>query len=449
MKRIILAGLCALFSVGLFAQKALIIHKTDGTKLEIPVEGIRGFDFSGKSVVNDDDYTMITGLALHSGTELNITFNVLFNTDDPYLTMSEPIYGEDWGILYATSPDVTIENGTLLQLTTDQLAMVQNLSNATVEVLLGESKTFGNIASQETVDLDFETTYYVRSFVRRPANNDIYEEAYFYSKEQSIYTDKPTMLYYGATIAPSLYAQTGYVMPSDSAWISLAERYPYFAVKGTCADVFIEHWNEYLTAERIASLKPLCTTTYECCDGMLYLLDFISDDFARYALDLYDDEFTTSGYTENYKIAVDTLIECDASWNVSNNRYWEYKPTIPTGRPVVTIKLSKPLLANYNYTIEVEFAPDVTQTDTLPSKFNITLMYIDNIGRSKGQRLGNNLLTNGQLGTIITFDSLSVGGFGEASLEIAVKVASRETEYSRTLRIAQIKVTPLGPKEEE
>lgn len=448
MKRIILAGLCALFSVGLFAQKALIIHKTDGTKLEIPMESISGFGFSGKSVVNDDDYTKIAGLALHSGTELNITFSVLFNTDDPYLTMSEPVYGEDWGILYATSPDVTVENGALLQLTADQQLAVRNLSNATVEVLLGESKTFDNIASLETVDLDFETTYYVRSFVRRPANSGIYEETYFYSKEQSIYTDKPTMLYYGAHVNPALYAQ-GYVMPSDGAWVSLAERYPHLAVGGTCAEIFIEHWNEYLTSERIASLKPLCTTTYECCDGMLYLLDSISDDFARYAIDLYDDEFTTAGYSEDCKNTFDTLIECDASWNVSNNRYWEYKPSTPTARPNVIVKLSKPLLADYNYTIEVELAPDVTQTDTLPSKFRVRLEYTDEEGKIRTQTLGNNLLTNDQLGTIVTFDSLSVGGFGEASLEFSVIVTSREKEYSRSLRIAQIKAIPLGPKEEE
>jgi hypothetical protein len=106
-------------------------------------------------------------------------------------------------------------------------------------------------------------------------------------------------------------------------------------------------------------------------------------------------------------------------------------------------------MANYNYTIEVMFAPDITQTDTLPSKFNLTFEYTSENGKLKRMILGKDLQTNDQLGTVFTFDSLSVGGFGEAALEIKGRVGSRETQYSRILRIAQIKVTPLGPIEEE
>lgn len=448
MKRIILAGLSMIFSIGLFAQKALIIHKTDGTKLEIPMQAINGFWFNGKAIVNDDDYTKITNVVLHSGKQLDITFTAEFHTDDPFISKEKPYYGENWGILYATTPNVTIETGELLQPIKGQSLTIENFERGTIDVQFGEfNSSLDNLFF--SVDLEFETTYYFRTFVRRPSNSDIYEEEYFYSKEQSVYTDKPTMLYYGATIDPAPYAQTGYVMPSDSAWISLAERYPYIAVRGTCADLIKEHWNEYLTPERIAALKPQCATTYECSDGRLYILNSIGDDFAQYAINLYDDEFTTSGYTEDYsQITTDTLIECEASWNVPNNRYWEYKSIRVTGNPDPTIKLSKPLMANYNYTIEIMFAPDITQTDTLPSKFNLTFEYTSENGKLKRMILGKDLQTNDQLGTVFTFDSLSVGGFGEASLAIKGHVTSRETQYSRILRIAQIKVTPLGIKEE-
>ena len=449
MKRIFLVGLCAIFSMGLFAQKALIIHKTDGTKLEIPMEAVNGFDFKGKAIVNDGDYTQIANTTLHSGEQLDITFTAEFHTEDPFISKETPCYGENWGILYATTPNVTVENGELLQPAKGHELAIESFVQGAIDVQFGESRSFSGNYVLSSADLDFETTYYIRTFVLRPSNSDIYEEEYFYSKEQSVYTGKPTMLYYGATIDPALYAKTGYVMPSDSAWMSLADRYPYIAVKGTCAEVIKEHWNDYLTPERLAALKPLCTTTYECCDGILYILDFIDDDFAQYAINLYDDEFTTSGNTEEYNQSTVTLIECDASWNVPNNCYWEYKPATPTGNPDLTIKLSKPLMANYNYTIEVMFAPDITQTDTLPSKFNLTFEYTSENGKLKRMILGKDLQTNDQLGTVFTFDSLSVGGFGEAALEIKGRVGSRETQYSRILRIAQIKVTPLGPIEEE
>ena len=59
MKRYIIAAWCIIFSLGLYAQKALIIHKKDGTKIEIPTQGIDEFYFTGKAVVNDGDYTQI------------------------------------------------------------------------------------------------------------------------------------------------------------------------------------------------------------------------------------------------------------------------------------------------------------------------------------------------------------------------------------------------------
>lgn len=443
MKRIILAVIGTVLTLGVFAQKALIIHQVDGTQIEIPVEGIKGFDFTGKAMVKDNDYTRIVATTLNSGTSLSIDIAAIFTPQDPIIDDSSLRFGTDYGILYSNNPDVTIESGTVLQ----PLEGFDNLKEDTLYTSLSNMNDVENI--------NFNTTYYFRSFIKRGAYNYgqyQLEEEYFYSQTVSINTGKPKMVYYGATIDPTLYAQTGYVMLSNSAWISLAERCPYITVNGTCADAIKEHWNTFLTVERIDSLKPLCTTTYECCDGMLYILDSIGDDFAQYAIDRYDDEFVTSGYTEDFSMSTTyvSFVECDALWNVPNNRYWEYKPYSSAANPSITIKLNKPLLANYNYTIEIMFAPDITQTDTLPSKFNLTFEYTNENGKLKSLRLGQDLLTNDQLGTVFTFDSLSVGSFGEASLGIKANVLrSNRDKYSRILRIAQIKVTPVGPYKQQ
>ena len=42
-----------------------------------------------------------------------------------------------------------------------------------------------------------------------------------------------------------------------------------------------------------------------------------------------------------------------------------------------------------------------------------------------------------------------IEGFGEAYIEIIGKVGSREKDYSRILRIAQVKVTYLPTEEED
>ena len=138
MKRVFLTIFCAIFALGLFAQKVMIIHKTDGTKIEMPIESVKGFDFLGKAQVNDGDYTQISNIRLHSGVNLDIVFDVDFHAEDPYISaVKVPVYGEDWGILYSTSPNVTVENATLMRLlVADDLAYSMNLANTSLKNIL-------------------------------------------------------------------------------------------------------------------------------------------------------------------------------------------------------------------------------------------------------------------------------------------------------------------------
>lgn len=444
MKRIILAAFCVIFTVGLFAQKALIIHKKDGTKIEIPFKGINEFQFVGKAIVNDDDYTSISNLTLHSGVNLDVTFTVNNHSDDPYIKTEKDLYGSSWGVLYSTTPNVTIENGELIEIN----GGTSNTTVSSMDILFGESKNTDNLVNGKIVDLEHETTYYIRSFILDNKNNK-----YFYSKEVNINTGKPAMIYYGVTADPSQYAETGYVMPTDSAWASFAERFPYFTVKGSCKDVILECWHSYMN-KNIAKLKSQCSTIYECCDGMLYILDNIGDDFCKYALDLYDDAFTMAGYTENTTLNAcnetsPVRITCDATWNIPNNCYWEYTGLVKTSNQYVETTFDKPLLSNYYYKIEITFAPDVTGADTLPTKYNVIFRGLNESGKEKKLMQVNNQVTNAQSVTIATLDSVSTGNYGKASIEIKQSAARKDTEYSRILRIAQIKVTPIGPMKKD
>jgi hypothetical protein len=162
-------------------------------------------------------------------------------------------------------------------------------------------------------------------------------------------------------------------------------------------------------------------------------------------------EFTTSGYTEDIsKCDNIELVECDESWNIPNNGYWQYTPSSSSVNPKTTFTLNKPLLSNYYHKIEVTFAPDVTLTDTLPTKYKIDFKYLNELGKTKTENIAIKQLTNVQETTVATFDSISTGSFGEAMLIIEAQVTIREIkEYSRILRIAQIKVIPVGPIKKE
>ena len=458
MKRIILTGLCAAFSFGLFAQKSLIIHMKDGTRKEIPMVAVEGFDFSGKAIVNDGDYTDISNSALHSDTELNITFKANFHTEDPVIGAKEdPVYGTDWGVLYGTTPDVTIEDGTIVQVSEKQLKYVHDLLNQSIDVVFGEAKTFNGIVNDAPVDLEFETSYYLRTFVRKPADNYL-EEKYFYSKELHINTGKPYMRYYGVTIDTAPYAETGYIIPSESAWRALKDQNPLFA--GGDSITLMEYWQQCLRPEYIPLLKPLCSSVYECSDGKLYILDTINDDFVKYVVSILDDEMLMTGYAIDpelagtnqsvYKGSTQTHVQCDAKWNVPNNEYWKYTNTSPVGNPTITYVLPNPSLGNYTYKIEVTFAPDTELSDTelenaKPNKVTISYYCREADGTKKKTQLAKKVEIDTREVVTLTFDSVVASGFGWAELEIKGEVGAREKNYDRVLRIAQIKVTPLGP----
>ena len=437
MKRIISAALCVIFSVGLFAQKALIIHKKDGTKLEIPFKAISSFDFVGKAVVNDGEYTSLSDIQLHSGTNLDVTLTVGFHSDNPYIKEATPSYGNNWGILYSTTPNVTVETGELIPLSREQTSTITNLANAMCYAKFGESAKI----HLDRVDLEFETTYYIRSFVR---GND----KYYYSKEASINTGKPTMAFYGADVDPAQYAETGYVMPTDNAWLSFSGRFPYFYEDGYYESI-LDIWHKYLTPKRIASIKSQCSTVYECREGMLYILDNIDDDFGKYAFDLYDDAFTMDGYTEDATLkncddTSPTHVTCDATWNIPNNCYWEYKGVTISSSQAVKIPFSQPLMASLYYNVEITFAPDVSGAETLPTKYDVSLYGLTKKNTSKKIMQVRNQETNVGAVTVATLDSIQVPCFGEAYVEITQSAKRTEKIYSRILRIAQIKVIPIG-----
>ena len=448
MKRIISAMLCAALAIGAFAQKALIIHQVDGTKIEMPVDAIEGFGFAGKAVVNDNDYTRIIATTLNSDTELSIDIAAIFTPQGPNIKAS---YRKDFGIVYSTSPDVTVENGTRLSTSRGDFS---NIEEDTLFMSLKNQKALENV--------DFNTTYYFRSYVKREAysyGEYQLDEEYFYSQTVSVNTGKPKMEYYGVYINTEKYKETGYVTFTEQAMEALISRTPYLAGQNS-ADLLKELWNEYLTPEVIRQLIPHCTTKYDCADGMLYVLDTIDDTFAEYVKDKYDDEMVMSGYTTLYepqtyddpeRNVVQSYVECGEEWGVPGNGYWKYemKQERSKWRGNIVAEFPFVMLANFDYQIEVTLAPDTEQTDTLATTYEIRFHGLTEEGDTEQTTISaRNAQTNMEECTVISSESLVSGGFGEANLVIRHSCPRSKCKSSHVLRIAQIKVTPIGLKED-
>ena len=447
MKRIFYTALCALMTLGASAQteKVMRVHMTDGTVKEYHVGALRDFSFTGLAVVSDDDYTQISQLDLvKKGYEINFDITANFGFDDTSITGSR--YGQDWGILYSTSPDVTVENGTLVELKSP-LTRVDNISSHSVSFRFGESVSDWDDHYNDKgvyADLEYATTYYFRSFVYRPAIGDLYEEQYFYSAVKSVAVGYPPMSIYGAYILPDYVAEKGYVYPSSSAWREFDEQYPYFENR------FDDHWNDYLTPERHEALKAQCTTVHECAEGKLYLLDTIGEEFLQYLLDIYATEFVADLQTavlDEASSTEATYVECDASWGVPGNGYWKYTAAAKKN-PVIELTLPKRMMRNYNYKIEITLAPNTEAEETLPSKVSARLCPM----RGGTVALASKFETSVSECSVITLEGVKVNNFTEAGVEIesVMNHSSRGGDVGKflpILRVAQVKVIPMGPVE--
>lgn len=452
MKRIFYTALCALMTLGASAQteKVMRVHMTDGTVKEYHVGALRDFSFTGLAVVSDDDYTQISQLDLvMEGDGINFDITANFGFDDPYIIGSR--YGQDWGILYSTSPDVTVENGTLVELKSP-LTKVDNLSSHSVSFRFGESvRDWDDRYNEEGVyaDLEYATTYYFRSFVYRPAIGDLYEEQYFYSAVKSVAVGYPSMRIYGASILPDYVAEKGYVYPSYSAWSEFDEQYPYFECYSN-DDIFAAHWNDYLTPERHEALKAQCTTVHECVEGKLYLLDTVGEEFLQYLLDIYATEFVADLQTavlDEASSTEATYVECDASWGVPGNGYWKYTAAAKKN-PFIELALPKRMMRNYNYKIEITLAPNTEAEETLPSKVSARLcpMYGGTVD------LASKFETSVSECSVITLEGVKVNSFTEVGVEIesVMNHSNRGGDVGKflpILRVAQVKVIPMGPVE--
>ncbi len=422
MKRYISIGLCMLFAFNLSAQKALIIHKTDGTKIEIPVEETPRLYTTGKAVVHDNDYVH------NHNVEVDIPHTY---PEKPKVTIIDVLNGavelEAGGICISTSPGVDVEKNDTCILTWE-----------------GDFILRTDDIMENTFAAEYNTTYYVRSYVK-------FVGQYYYSEEYCVYVDHPRMSWYGAEV----YKEGEYIMPTEDAWATFIKEVDFLKGIKNYKNMLLPLWISYLTPERIEMLKGTCSAVYECCDGVLYQLDTIVDDFAAYILETYNTEMTMIG-TTSWETSLSNVttalpyVECEEKWGVPGNGYRVFTGSSAGTQPTVEFILPNPLLAKQKYNIEITIAPDTEEIDTLQSVIKIQMT---SSGGATTKKLNSEqIYTETDKCTVISFDSIAVNGFGEASIGVASNinpVLVKRNKYSRILRIAQIKVTPVGPYKQQ
>ena len=415
MNRYITAIICMAFTMQTFAQKVFVVHKKDGTRIEAPV--VSNIHFTGKAQVNDNEYTSV---------EVNVTNDVESGTY-PYAEFTLDNSGlqeygnipsddiENFGILYSITPGITLDNGTFITPDRQGLFAIK--------------------------DLNFNTTYYYRSYV-------VYKGETYYSSEQSFTTEKPTMRWYVTSMPDVFLTEKMFVYPSEEAWQKFIEKYSlYFELKETIVrdQLLEEQWCRFMNMGKAKELATKCTQKYDCRDGVIYLLDEIGDDFLASFDNMECVMYGTVGlvtdeeYTR-YCEAPDTIV-CAPEFNVPDNTYYKFRPTSNTN-PRVTYAVDQLMLANQEYELEIIMAPDteVEEASRLPNIIRIEHLFGGNSFR-KSSRIEDDLTTDPQKCMTYTY-TITPTEFGKNAIRIESQVTTRNNgkTATRIMRIAKITV---------
>ena len=412
MKKYIIAIVGLAFTLQMTAQKVLVIHKKDGSAIEVPFGS--NISFTGKAKVNDNEYTRLSNI--------NLVTNVN-EGEKPYMevTIDEKgtqAYGnfvptEGKGFLYSMTTGVTIESGKSV------------IPDAENKVTL--------------TDLDFNTTYYLRSYVT-------YQGNIYYSQETPVNTGLPYMSWYGVKANPEKYKQTGYVHPTDAALEALFAKYSE-NFKSSDSDFRIkrleEIWLDYLTENKAKELVAKCSSKLDCKDGTIYLLDEIGDDFMAMfdnaEVNLKGNEGILDTLCKSYS-AIEEKV-CDASLNVPNNTYYVFEPTTPNARPTIVYLIDRPMLAGRTYEVQITLAPNTYAEEGKPNYLTISHLNgnLTQGGDYSTNSLVKNYETNATACETLTY-TFTPSEFGENAIQIESRGIAALKKYDLAPRIATISV---------
>lgn len=252
------------------------------------------------------------------------------------------------------------------------------------------------------------------------------------------------------------------IIPSTKAWEDFRDRHSdVFTV-----DIFqnVDAKNEIL-AGWFNSITPSLFSTMQlnaeeilCVDGRLYVVDYIEDSFMSYFAYYLCNPTRTFGaesYTKNC-IVPPSIVNCDPSWNVPENRYYEFSPTSTSANPYVGFEIPKSLFPGISYKVNIAIAPNTNDPeDKRPNYFRVNLYERASSGNNYGnypssgkviQYEGSNFITAGgeKCDTIsLTYvpSEYSISHILQLQSNITSKMTST---YDRSIRIAAIWYTLDG-----
>lgn len=308
----------------------------------------------------------------------------------------------------------------------------------------------------ELHNLKYMTTYYVRPYINLNGNIMYGEELSFttprtiegalYSEQeltQGNYYDKDTKVVLNTNALCQLLPKETEITP--------------VLKKGVIFDFGNFIANDPTIMER---LKPMAYRTIDCTDGTLHVINDVPADIVSDFQNFFygDIAFSPVGHinilTQNVG-GIQTVENCDASWNVPYNSYVDFSPITFQVNPSIGISIPKYLLPQTYALYVVMVIPDM-ENDLRPYCFQISIYEQTEKGTypNRGKRLKNptdgffDFVSDSVRCDTVYLGNYTFSGTPKTIILIDSNVKSKDTSiYNREMRIAQIRLVPI--KEEE
>lgn len=395
-----------LVASGMAAQKTMVVHKKDGTKVGINMDGDLSVRHFGKSVNADDDYVQILSF---TGDKSAHSIRIKVDEDLTHV--------EEYGVVWSTLAGVTLDG------------------NAILAVSDGDS------AYSIQGALQLYKPYYYRAYVKKAGN-------YYYSSEQS-HVFLPFMEEETGYAVGSEYVGN-YAIPTEEAFKALAGSYGVEADTAMIGQL-TRAWRQWATPEKVAAISKDDAVAVRCEEGTLYRLNAVPADFASEALGgegTFSVEVTAynADYTQ-YLGVIDTIF-CDKSLGLKDNRYFALQPQ---ASPNIIFGLDMPRnLPGYVQEIHIVFAPE-TRDGVTPLGTMVRGVWVEKLNNDKNVILNEAggssksvVVDNAEKTDTLVFTYEGCKDFSSDVFLLQGRVSTVQANnglYTKQMRIAEVYVT--------
>lgn len=375
--KIFLLSLLSVVALTVTAQglsmKAIVIHKTDGSKDTVLWRNAWGDSyetaFYGKETPVDDDY-----VTLHFSISQDYQITYRCSLTDAGNNTPHGEYGAIISTEHINSVSADKVTGAYIYFIDKQyLYRPDDMSGSQYIITPANVKKYFNFMPGQT--------FYVRAAFVLDSN-------VYYSSEIEARAPKTRSIMH-ELVYPNYQAIGDNIIFASNAESVVGNNPELFGTPSESKrQLYTEYLKKSISGKDIAALQAMATKTEECDDGSLYIIEEIPSTVTDEALQMMKDELSQPFYVQanlenvyvgkatttefgTYK-CTPTIVVTDEKWGIRDNQYLTTVPQLTTGQPRLAILIDHLMQLGKKYDVTLIIAPNTqNEADTCNTYFTV------------------------------------------------------------------------------